>query len=62
MSDSENCPKDIAIEAEEELEEDDKGPTILKSEVVKDIKDMRRKNATGDENISVNILKELGDR
>ena len=31
---SENHPKDIAIEAEE-----DKGPTILKSELVKAIKD-----------------------
>jgi hypothetical protein len=26
----ENRPIDIAIEAEEELDEDDKGPTILK--------------------------------
>ena len=29
LYDSENCPKDIAIEAEEELDENDKGPTIL---------------------------------
>ena len=28
-----NHPKDITIEAEEELDEDDKGPTILESEV-----------------------------
>ena len=47
MYDSENCPKDIAIEAEEELDEDDKGLTILISEVVKAIKNMRRKKATG---------------
>ena len=32
--DSENHPEDIGIEAEEELNEDDKGLTILKSEVV----------------------------
>ena len=51
--DSENRPKVIAIEAEEQLDEDDKGPTILKSEVVKAIKDMRRKKATGDNNIPV---------
>jgi hypothetical protein len=38
LYDLENCPKDITIEAEEELDEDDKGPTILKSEVVKAIK------------------------
>ena len=31
LYDSENFPKDIAIEAEEELDEDDKRPTILKS-------------------------------
>ena len=61
MYDSENCPKDIAIEADEELDEDDKGRTILKSEVVKAIKDMRRKKATGDNNIPVDLLKELGD-
>ena len=30
LYDSENRPKDIAIEAEDELDEDDKGPTILK--------------------------------
>jgi hypothetical protein len=43
LYDSENRPKDIAIEAEEELDEDDKGPTILKSEVLNAIKDMRRR-------------------
>ena len=42
MYDSVNLPKDIAIETEEELDEDDKGPTILKSEVVKAIQDMRK--------------------
>jgi hypothetical protein len=61
LYDSENCPQDIAIEAEDKLDENDKGPTILKSEVVKAIKDMRRKKPTGDDNIPVNLLKELGD-
>ena len=60
MYDSENRPKDNAIEAEDELDEDDKEPTILKSEVVKAIKDMRRKKATGDDNIPVDLLKGLG--
>ena len=40
LYDSENRPQDIAIEAQDELDEDDKGPTILKSEIVKAIKDM----------------------
>ena len=42
LGDSENLPKDIAIEAEDELDEGDKVPTILKSKVVKVIKDIRR--------------------
>ena len=58
---SEYRPKGVAIEAEEELDEADKGRTILKIEVVKVIKDMRRKNATEDDNIPVNLLKEVGD-
>ena len=36
--DSKNRPQDIAIEAQDELDEDEKGPTILKSEIVKAIK------------------------
>ena len=31
LYESENRPKDIPIEAEDELDEDDKGPTILKN-------------------------------
>jgi hypothetical protein len=58
---SENRPQDIAIEAEDELDENDEGPTILKSEIVKAIKDMRREKATGDDNIPVDLLKELGN-
>jgi hypothetical protein len=57
----ENRSKDISIQVEKELNEDDKRPTILKSEVVKGIKDMQRKKATGDDNILVDLLKELGD-
>ena len=60
MYDSENRPQVIAIKAEE-LDEDDKGPTILKSELVKVIKGIRRKKATGDDNIRVDLLRELGD-
>ena len=55
-------PNDIAIEAEEEeLDENDIRPAILKSEVLKVIKDMRRKKAIRDDNIPVDLLKELGD-
>jgi hypothetical protein len=37
LNESENRPHDIAIEAENELDEDDKGPTILKTKVAKAI-------------------------
>ena len=62
LYDSENL-KDISIEAEDELNEDDKGNTILKREVVKALKDIRRrkKKATADDNIAVDLLKELND-
>jgi hypothetical protein len=40
LYDSENRPKYIAIEAEYELDEDDKGPTIHKSEIIKAIKNV----------------------
>ena len=42
----ENFPKDIASEAEEELNEDNKESTILTSEEVKANKDMQRKKVT----------------
>ena len=61
LYDSENRPKDIAIEAQDEMDEYDKGPTILKSEKVKAIKDMRRKKAIGEDNITVGLIKELED-
>ena len=41
--------------------EDDKGPNILKSEVVKVIEYIRSKKATGGYNIPVDLLKERGD-
>ena len=62
MYNSENYTKDTPIEIEKELNENDKGPTTkLKSEVVKAIKNMRRKKTTRDDNIPVDLLKELGD-
>ena len=49
------------IEAEEELDEEGKGPTIFKSEIVRAFKDMRSRKATANDNIPVDLLKELGD-
>ena len=42
MYDSENFPNNIAIGAEEKLNEDDKLPTIPKSEVVIATKDVKK--------------------
>ena len=43
LYDLENRPKSIGTEVEEELDEDDQGPTVFISEVVKAIKDMQKK-------------------
>ena len=56
-----SCIKRQNYQEEEEVDEEHKVPSIPKSEVVKAIKDMRRKMATGDHNIPMDLLKELGD-
>ena len=62
LYDSENCPKDIPIEAKEELNENGKGTTLLKSKVVKGITDVRKKKkATVYDNIPADLLENLGD-
>jgi hypothetical protein len=43
LYDSENRLKYIAIEAEQEMDEDDKGPIILKREAIKAIKTCEEK-------------------
>ena len=53
--------KDTSIKAEDDLNESDKWPTRLKCKVLKAIKNMRRKKATGDNKILANLLKENGD-
>jgi hypothetical protein len=49
------------VEPEEEVDENRKGPYILRSELEKAIKEMRDKKATGDEDVPVKALKLLGD-
>ena len=56
LYDSENFPNNIAIGAEEKLNEDDKLPTIPKSEVARTINIMERKKATRDDNILVDFI------
>jgi hypothetical protein len=56
-----NRQENLNVEPEEEVDEDHKGPHILRSEVEKAIKKMRDKKATGDDNVPVEALKLLGD-
>jgi hypothetical protein len=49
------------VEPEEEVDEDHKGPHILRSEVENAIKEMRDKKATGCDDVLVEALKLLGD-
>jgi hypothetical protein len=56
-----NRPENLNVEPEEEVDEDHKGPQILRSEVEKAIKEMRDKKATGDDDVPVDAPKLLGD-
>jgi len=46
LYDRPNGPKTLEVEPEEEVDTDEKGPYILRSEVEKAIKEMRSKKAT----------------
>ena len=49
-------PETLDVEPEEEVDTDEKGPYILQSEVVKAIKEMRNKKATGDDDVPGDVL------
>jgi hypothetical protein len=56
-----NRPENLNVEPEE-VDEDHKGPHILRSEVeIKEIKEMRDKKSTGDDDVHVEAFKLLGD-
>jgi hypothetical protein len=61
LHDRPNRPEILEVEAEEEVDADEKGPYILQSEVEKTIKEMRNKKATGDDKIPGHVLKLLGE-
>jgi hypothetical protein len=61
LSNPDNQPENLNVEPEEEIDEDHKGPHILRSEVEKAIKVIREKKATGDDDVSVEALKLRGD-
>jgi hypothetical protein len=57
-----NRPEHLEVEPEEEVDEDEKGPYILQSEVEKAIKEMRDKKATGYDDAPGNVLKLLTEK
>ena len=52
-----NQPETLEVEPEEEVDMDEKGPHILQSEVKKANKEMKNKKATGDDDVSGDVLK-----
>lgn len=61
LYDRDNRPENLEAEGVEEVNANKKGPYILNSEVKKAIKNMREKKATGDNCVSENVFKLLGE-
>jgi hypothetical protein len=65
LYDRANRPECLEVKPEAEVDEDEKGPYILQSEVEKAIKEMRDKTATGDDDddddVPGDVLKLLGE-
>jgi hypothetical protein len=61
LYDRANRPEHLGFEPEAEVDEDQKDPYILKSEVEKAIKEMRDKKARGDDDVPGDVLKLLGE-
>jgi hypothetical protein len=61
LYDGANRIEHLEVEPEDEIDEGEKGPYILQSEVGKAIKEMRDKKATGDEDVPGDVLKFLGE-
>ena len=57
LYDRPNRPETLEVEPEEEVDTDEKGPYISQSEVGKAIKEMRNRNATGDDDVPGDVLK-----
>jgi hypothetical protein len=56
-----NLPEHLEVESEAEVDEDEKGPYILQSEVEKAINELKDKKATGDDDVPGDVLKLLGE-
>jgi hypothetical protein len=60
LYDRPNRPETLEAEPEE-VDTDEKGPHILQSEVEKTVNEMRNRKATGDDDISGDVIKLLGE-
>ena len=49
-----------SLEVEEDVEDDDKGPSVLYSEFEKPLEELKNKKATGPDGIPAELLKVLG--
>jgi len=49
-----------SLELEEDVEDDDKGPSVLYSEFEKALEELKNKKATGPDGIPAELLKALG--
>ena len=54
--------EDLKLEGEEEVETDEKGPKILKSEILSAISEMKEGNAVGVDDIPAEMLKSLEEK
>ena len=61
LYDRPNRPEKLEAEPEEEIDKEEKGPLISKSEVEKANKETRNRKATGDDDIPGDVLKLLGE-
>jgi hypothetical protein len=60
LHDRPNRLETLEVEAEDEVDADEKGPYILQSEVEKAMKEMKNKKATRDDDVPRDVLKLLG--
>jgi len=61
LHDRPNRPVTLEVEPEEEVDADEMGPYILRSEVEKAIKEMGNKKATGDDDVPGDVFKLHGE-
>ncbi len=64
LYDKEGKPKkeDLQVEAEEGVEEDERGPAVLKSEILLAISELKEGKAVGVDEIPAEMLKRLGEK